>query len=350
MKNLMVTGGCGFMGSNFIRYLLTEADFSGRVINVDALTYAGNPENLADIEKNFSDRYSFVHENICDSKAIDTLFKEFHIDSVCHFAAETHVDRSIRGPSDFIRTNIEGTFNLLESARAFKDTIHLFHHISTDEVFGSLGKKGYFTEETPYDPSSPYSASKAAADHLVTAYHKTYELPTTISNCSNNYGPYQFPEKLIPLMIHNAIEGKSLPVYGTGENVRDWIYVDDHSRAVWTIMKKGKKGHAYNIGGKSEMRNIDVVKMICDIIDGMGVRNEFSPRRELITSVEDRKGHDFRYAMDFSKLTNELGWVPTESFATGLKKTIDWYFEHTKWIEGVKSGDYRKWIETHYGG
>lgn len=349
MKNLMVTGGCGFMGSNFIRYLFTEADFSGRVINVDALTYAGNPENLKDIEEKFSDRYSFVHSDICDSKAIDAVFNEYNIDSVCHFAAETHVDRSIRGPSDFIRTNIEGTFNLLESTRAFQDRMLLFHHISTDEVFGSLGKKGYFTEKTPYDPSSPYSASKAAADHLVMAYHRTYQLPITISNCSNNYGPYQFPEKLIPLMILNAIEGKSLPVYGTGENVRDWIFVDDHSRAVWTIMRKGKKGDTYNIGGKGEIKNIDVVKMICDILDAMGVNNDFAPRRELIMFVEDRKGHDFRYAMDFSKLKNELGWTPVETFETGLKKTIDWYLEHTDWIQRVKSGAYQKWIKTHYG-
>jgi len=349
MKNLLVTGGCGFMGSNFIRYLLTESDFKGRIINVDALTYAGNPENLSGIEDRFSGRYSFVHANICDPQALDTIFKEFHVDAVCHFAAESHVDRSIRGPAEFIRTNIEGTFNLLETARSCPDTLKLFHYISTDEVYGSLGAEGYFTEDTPYDPSSPYSASKAAADHLVKAYSRTYHLPVTISNCSNNYGPYQFPEKLIPLMILNAVEGKSLPVYGAGENVRDWIYVDDHSRAVWTIMQKGKRGDAYNIGGKGERRNSDVVEMICDLIDEMKGKPGSQTRRGLITFVEDRKGHDFRYAMDFSKLHNELGWAPLESFDTGLKKTIDWYLNHTDWIKSVQSGDYRKWIETQYG-
>jgi len=349
MENLLVTGGCGFMGSDFIRYLLTESDFNGRVINLDTLTYAGNPENLNGMDERFSDRYFFVKADICDPKALDRVFEEFSIDSVCHFAAETHVDRSIMGPSAFIRTNIEGTFNLLESARLRLDKISLFHHISTDEVYGSLGEKGYFTEDTPYNPSSPYSASKAASDHLVSAYNRTYHLPITISNCSNNYGPYQFPEKLIPLMILNAIEGKPLPVYGTGKNIRDWIYVKDHSRAVWAIMKKGEKGGKYHIGGKYEMRNIDVVEMICDLLDSIKVKKDSAPRRNLITFVEDRKGHDFRYAMDFTKLENELRWTPAESFETGLKKTIDWYLNHNDWVQRVKSGEYRNWIKTHYG-
>jgi len=337
------------MGSDFIRYLLTESDFTGRVINLDALTYAGNPENLNGIDQRFPDRYFFVHADICKPDTLDKVFNEFKIDSVCHFAAETHVDRSIRGPSAFIQTNIEGTFNLLESARSYQDNIILFHHISTDEVYGSLGDKGCFTEETPYNPSSPYSASKAASDHLVSAFGRTYHLPVTISNCSNNYGPYQFPEKLIPLMILNAIEGKPLPIYGTGKNIRDWIYVEDHSRAVWTIMKNGEMGSKYHIGGKSEMRNIDVVEMICDSIDSMGIKKEFIPRRDLITFVEDRMGHDFRYAMDFSKLKDELGWAPAESFETGLQKTIDWYLNHDAWVKRVQSGEYRNWIKTHYG-
>jgi dTDP-glucose 4,6-dehydratase len=349
MKNLLVTGGCGFMGSNFIRYLLTESDFSGHIINLDALTYAGNLENLAGIDDKFSDRYIFIQADICNPKELGNVFDKYHIDSICHFAAETHVDRSIRGPSEFIRTNIEGTFNLLESARSHQEKINLFHYISTDEVYGSLGDEGYFKEDTPYDPSSPYSASKAASDHLVNAYHKTYQLPVTISNCTNNYGPYQFPEKLIPLMILNAIEGKPLPVYGKGNNIRDWIYVKDHSKAVWTIMKKGKRGSKYNIGGKNEMRNIDVVEMICDSIDNLGLKKEFAPRRNLISFVEDRMGHDFRYAMDFAKLENELGWAPEESFETGLKKTIDWYLGNTDWVARVKSGEYRKWIKEHYG-
>lgn len=336
------------MGSNFIHYVLAESNFNGRIINLDALTYAGNLENLTGIDERFPGRYVFVQADICDEKAVRRIFEEFEIDTICHFAAETHVDRSIREPSSFIRTNIEGTFNLLEAARSCKKNIYRFHHISTDEVYGSLDKGGYFTEDTPYDPSSPYSASKAASDHLVNAYSRTYHLPVTISNCSNNYGPFQFPEKLIPLMILNASEGKALPVYGKGNNIRDWIFVSDHSRAVWTIMKKGKKGSKYNIGGKSEMRNIDVVEMICDSIDKMVPEKEFKARRRLITFVEDRMGHDFRYAMDFTKLKNELGWTPVETFETGLKKTIDWYLGHREWVDRVKSGEYRDWVETHY--
>ena len=352
MKKILVTGGCGFIGSNFVRLALERLP-GAEVINLDKLTYAGNPANLSDIEE--SPRYKFVQGDICNQELLEKLFAEESIDTVVHLAAESHVDRSIEGPAEFIQTNILGTFSLLEAARKYWDsslqspaTNSRFLHVSTDEVYGSLGEEGYFTEDTPYNPSSPYSASKAASDHLVTAFHRTYQLPVTISNCSNNYGPYQFPEKLIPLMILNAIEGKPLPVYGEGKNVRDWIYVDDHSRAVWTIMKNGKRGNAYNIGGKGEKKNIDVVEMICDVIDGMDINKELAPRRNLITFVEDRMGHDFRYAMDFSKLENELGWAPAESFETGLKKTIDWYLNHPDWVERVKSGEYRNWIKTHY--
>lgn len=349
IKNLLVTGGCGFMGSDFIRYLLGKADFKGRIINLDALTYAGNPENLADIEKQLPGHYHFVKGDICDTEVVRRIFEDFHIDAVCHFAAETHVDRSILEPSAFVRTNIQGTFNLLEAARIRQDRNVIFHHISTDEVYGSLGAEGLFTEDSPCQPSSPYSASKAASDHLVSAYSRTYDLPATISNCSNNYGPYQFPEKLIPLMILNAIEGKPLPIYGKGENIRDWIYVTDHSKAVWTIMQKGKPGSRYNIGGDGQMRNIDVVEMICKAVDNMGLKNCPGPRRELISYVEDRKGHDFRYAMDYSKLKKELGWKPEESFKTGLKKTIEWYLFNKKWVERVKSGEYRGWMAKQYG-
>ncbi|MEE9417928.1 MAG: dTDP-glucose 4,6-dehydratase, partial [Desulfatiglandaceae bacterium] len=262
MKNIMVTGGCGFIGSNFVRYLLKESGFEGRVVNVDSLTYAGNPENLKDIEESFPKRYLFVKADICDKKGMARIFDDYEIDTVCHFAAESHVDRSIVRPDAFIQTNIVGTFDLLELARGHQDRLELFHHISTDEVFGSLGKDGYFTEETAYKPNSPYSASKASSDHLVRAYHKTYGLPVTISNCSNNYGPYQFPEKLLPLMILNGLEGEPLPVYGDGLNVRDWLYVRDHCTAIWTVMKDGKRGETYNIGGNTEMENIKIVEMV----------------------------------------------------------------------------------------
>ena len=267
MKNMLVTGGCGFIGSNFIRYILNESDFDGRIVNVDKLTYAGNPESLLDIEKEFHDRYIFIKADICDLQEMTRIFEEFFIDTVCHFAAESHVDRSIVGPDSFIQSNIIGTFNLLECCRAVQHQIILFHHISTDEVFGSLGQNGFFTEETAYKPNSPYSASKASSDHLVRAYHKTYGLPVTISNCSNNYGPYQFPEKLIPLILLNALDGKALPVYGDGRNVRDWLFVRDHCVAIWMIMRQGRKGETYNIGGNSEMENIRIVEMICDILD-----------------------------------------------------------------------------------
>ncbi len=348
-KNLMVTGGCGFIGANFIRYLLKESDFSGRVVNVDKLTYAGNPENLADIEKRFPGRYIFEKADICDRERMASLFDDYEIDTVCHFAAESHVDRSIVNPDAFIRTNIVGTFNLLELARETPDRLQLFHHISTDEVFGSLGQDGFFTEETPYKPNSPYSASKAASDHLVRAYHKTYGLPITISNCSNNYGPYQFPEKLISLMILNALEGKPLPVYGDGRNIRDWLYVRDHCIAIWEIMKRGKRGETYNIGGKNEMENIRLVEMICDILDTHQKQEGGRPRRELITFVKDRPGHDRRYAIDFTKLREELGWMPEESLESGMRKTIQWYLDNQQWVNRVRSGEYQTWIKEHYG-
>lgn len=349
MKNLLVTGGCGFIGTNFIRYILGESHFSGRVINVDNLTYAGNPENLSDIKENFSGRYLFIRADICDRASMAGVFDDYGIDAVCHFAAESHVDRSIVRPNVFIETNIVGTFNLLELARFHKDRLELFQHISTDEVFGSLGREGFFTEETPYRPNSPYSASKAASDHLVRAYHRTYGLPVAITNCSNNYGPYQFPEKLIPLMILNALENKPLPVYGDGRNVRDWLYVRDHCRAIWASMTRGKAGETYNVGGCTEMENLRVVEMICDILDEIQGDRAGRSRRELITFVEDRPGHDRRYAIDCARIKRDLGWSPEESFESGIRKTIQWYLDNEAWVNRVKSGEYRSWIKEHYG-
>lgn len=349
MKNLLVTGGAGFIGVNFIRYLLEESDFDGRIINVDKLTYAGNPESLSDIETVYSDRYVFVKEDIVNEDKLKVVFDKYEIDSICNFAAESHVDRSIASPYEFIRTNILGTYNLLELARQRGGRIKLFHHISTDEVFGSLGEKDYFTENTPYRPNSPYSASKASSDHLVRSYFKTYNLPVTISNCSNNYGPFQFPEKLIPLMILNAVEDKALPVYGDGLNIRDWLYVRDHCTAIWTIMKKGRIGDTYNIGGGNEMENIKVVEMVCDYLDVIeGKRPNRETRRSLISFVTDRPGHDRRYAIDSNKIINELGWMPVESFETGLLKTVKWYLSNKEWTDNVRSGEYRNWIKNHY--
>jgi dTDP-glucose 4,6-dehydratase len=347
MRNLLVTGGCGFIGTNFIRYLLEESDFAGRLVNVDKLTYAGNAVNLAGVGERFPERYCFVKADICDRDKMADVFSAYEIDGVCHFAAESHVDRSIVKPDQFIQTNIVGTFYLLELAKENQDRIELFHHISTDEVFGSLGSKGYFTEETPYRPNSPYSASKAGSDHLVRAYYETYGLPITLSNCSNNYGPYQLPEKLMPLMILNALEGKSLPVYGDGRHVRDWLYVKDHCKAVWTIMKRGRKGETYNIGGGSEMENLRLVETICDILDDLeGTKGS---RRDLITFVKDRPGHDRRYAIDFSKLRHELGWAPQESLESGIIKTVQWYRKKREWVEAVRSKEYLSWMAEHYG-
>lgn len=345
MKNMLVTGGCGFIGANFIRYLLEESDFTGRIINMDKLTYAGNPENLSGIEDRFHNRYVFCKADLCDRKSIEKICDAYEIDTICHLAAESHVDRSIVSPDAFISSNIVGTFNLLEVSRKRLERLILFHHISTDEVFGSLGDEGSFTEDTPYRPNSPYAASKASSDHLVRAYHKTYDVPVTITNCSNNYGPFQFPEKLIPLMILNALERKRLPVYGDGRHIRDWLYVRDHCTAIWTVMKTGKRGETYNIGGNAELENIKLIEIICDVLDTYvkGISH-----RELITFVQDRPGHDRRYAIDCSKLMNELGWSPEESFASGIKKTIQWYIDNHWWVEHVKSGEYLSWIKSHY--
>ncbi|MBU0991786.1 MAG: dTDP-glucose 4,6-dehydratase [Proteobacteria bacterium] len=350
MKNILVTGGSGFIGSNFIRFLLSESSFNGRVVNVDKLTYAGNQENLTGLEEEFPGRYAFEKKDICDKENMRTIFEKYDFDAVCHFAAESHVDRSIVDPDAFIMTNIIGTYMLLEEVRRKKDTrpVH-FHHVSTDEVYGSLGENGFFTETTPYRPNSPYSASKASSDHLVRAYGKTYGLSVTTSNCSNNYGPYQFPEKLIPLIIENALCENPLPVYGDGKNIRDWLYVTDHCRAVWMIMQHGKRGGMYNIGGQCEKENIEVVKTICDRLDDMRPLASGKSRQELITFVKDRPGHDRRYAIDFTKLKNELGWTPKESFDTGIEKTIKWYLDHKDWVERVKSGEYRSWIKQQYG-
>jgi dTDP-glucose 4,6-dehydratase len=332
-KNILVTGGAGFIGSNFIEYLFTETDFTGRIINLDALTYAGNPENLAAIEARFGQekgRYVFIKGDVCDRPMVEQLFKEYAIDAVVHFAAESHVDRSILGPEAFIRTNVMGTFTLLDVARRAWEGRYrdgegdvLFHHISTDEVYGSLGETGYFTETTPYDPRSPYSASKAASDHLVMAYHHTYGLPITLSNCANNYGPYQFPEKLIPLMILNMVESKPLPVYGDGKNIRDWLYVKDHNEAVWLIMQKGKSGRSYNIGGENEWENIRLLHRLIEIVaEETGQRSD--SLKGLITYVKDRPGHDRRYAIDCSRLKTELGWKQRHSFEEGLRETVRW--------------------------
>jgi len=350
IKNLMVTGGCGFIGSNFIHYLFKQDDFKGRIINVDKLTYAGNPDNLKKIEEDHPDRYIFERADICDLERIEDIFSGYAIDAVCHFAAESHVDRSIKNPGAFIYTNIVGTFNLLEATREHVGDFVLFHHISTDEVYGSLGKTGLFRETTPYRPNSPYSAAKASSDHLVRAYGKTYGLPVTVSNCSNNYGPYQFPEKLIPLITLNAKNGERLPVYGDGKNVRDWLYVEDHCDAIWTIMRSGRRGETYNIGGDMEMENIAIVEMICDILDEITGTGKNGPRRNLITFVKDRPGHDRRYAIDFTKIRNQLNWSPEESFESGIRKTISWYLENVEWVRRVRNNEYRSWISEQYGG
>jgi len=348
-NNLIVTGGSGFIGSNFIRYLFEETDFSGRVINVDVLTYAGNPLSLEDIADKYGERYVFKKTDICNYNEINSIFSQFEVDSICHFAAESHVDRSILHPDDFINTNIFGTYNLLKVAHDNKDQIVRFHHVSTDEVFGSLGDEGLFREDTPYAPNSPYSASKASSDHLVRAYYETFGLPMTMSNCSNNYGPYQFPEKLVPLMILNALDGKALPVYGDGQNVRDWLFVKDHCIAIWDVMTKGNIGETYNVGGCNEMKNIDVVKIICQLVDEVAEPlSGGEPRESLITFVKDRLGHDRRYAIDCSKIENALGWTPKESFETGIRKTVKWYLSNMAWSESVRSGDYQNWIKENY--
>jgi len=347
MKTVLVTGGCGFIGSNFLNLFVPQMTDTG-FVNIDSLTYAGNPLNLKDIEDR--ENYRFERVDIRDQEAVDRVFKKYMPDTVVHFAAESHVDRSIYGPRDFLETNVTGTLNLLEACRSHwnLDGDNLFHHVSTDEVYGSLGDEGLFTETTPYDPSSPYSASKASSDHLVRAWHRTFGLQVTITNCSNNYGPYQFPEKLIPLMILNALEGKQLPVYGRGLNVRDWLYVTDHCRAVMKVIENGQRGGTYNIGGNCEKRNIEIVQKICDLVAGR-TGKDAEHYRGLISYVKDRPGHDYRYAMDASKIEKELGFRPQESFESGLEKTVDWYMGNTGWVESVRTGEYRKWIESHYG-
>lgn len=349
-QNILVTGGAGFIGSNFIREVLCHTDFKGRIINADKLTYAGNLLSLQDITQKFGEqRYIFEKADICDLPKMTTLLQKYNIDCVVHFAAESHVDRSIDGPKDFIQTNINGTFTLLEACRqAWQNrTDVLFHGISTDEVYGTLGDTGLFTETTPYDPHSPYSASKAASDHLIRAYHSTYGIPVTLSNCSNNYGPYHFPEKLIPLMILNLFEKKALPVYGEGQNVRDWLYVNDHAKGIWNIVTKGRVGESYNIGGLCEMKNIDVVKLLCEIV-AQKTKEPVENYLKLITYVKDRPGHDWRYAIDCSKINNELGWQPTVTFAQGIEKTVDWYLQNSQWVDAVRSGEYRQWIDKNY--
>jgi dTDP-glucose 4,6-dehydratase len=345
---ILVTGGAGFIGSNFLLTYVPKYP-NHAFINLDKLTYAANLYNLKDISD--AKNYFFVQADIADFESVKAVFDRFKPDIVVHFAAESHVDRSILGPAEFIKTNIIGTFNLLEACRMYwKDKEgKLFHHVSTDEVYGSLGDTGYFTEESRYDPSSPYSASKASSDHLVRAYYRTYGLPVKITNCTNNYGPYQFPEKLIPLTILNALEGKPIPIYGKGQNVRDWLYVKDHCEAIWAVIQKGRVGETYNISGNEERKNVDVVHEICQILaEELGKSPaEF---KSLITFVADRPGHDLRYALDSSKIKSELGWKPKETFSSGLRKTVKWYLSNTEWVNAVKTGEYKKWIERNYAG
>jgi dTDP-glucose 4,6-dehydratase len=348
---ILVTGGAGFIGSNFVLDWLAQNDEP--VVTLDKLTYAGNLGNLASVMQD--KRHTFVHGDICDRNLVDELFAKYMPRVILHFAAESHVDRSIHGPAEFISTNVNGTFTLLEAARAYHGSLpegekagFRFLHVSTDEVYGSLGPDDApFTETTAYEPNSPYSASKAASDHLVRAYHHTYGLPTLTTNCSNNYGPYHFPEKLIPLMIANALAGKPLPIYGDGKNVRDWLYVGDHCAAIRRVLEAGKPGETYNIGGWNEMTNLEVVHTLCDILDALAPKGE--SYRGLITYVEDRPGHDRRYAIDAGKIERELGWKPDETFDSGIRKTVRWYFDHQDWVREVQSGAYMKWMETNYG-
>ena len=373
LKNILVTGGAGFIGSNFIHYMFgastsgeaafEDAAFSGRIVNVDALTYAGNGESLDDVDAEFGTgckdkakrRYFFEKADICDRAEMERIFKQYDIDTVVHFAAESHVDRSILGPEAFIKTNVMGTYTLLDVARLYwgvsldnpRDDV-LFHHISTDEVYGSLGPTGYFTETTPYDPRSPYSSSKASSDHIVMAYHHTYGLPITLSNCTNNYGPYQFPEKLIPLMILNMQQGKNLPVYGEGTNIRDWIYVEDHNSAVWLILKNGKSGEKYNIGGENEWQNIKLLDKLIELT-ARELKKPEDDIRKTITHVKDRPGHDQRYAIDCAKIKRELGWERKMTFEQGLELTVRWNLTHPDWINRILSGEYLKWVDKNYG-
>jgi len=350
-KRFIITGGAGFIGTSVLRHLINNTNH--HVLNLDKLTYAGNLESLSNIENH--KRYQFKKIDICDKQAVNQIFSEFKPDVIMHLAAESHVDRSIDGPAEFIHTNIVGTSILLEEARQYWNALETqakeqfrFHHISTDEVYGSLGEEGLFLESSIYDPSSPYSASKASSDHLVRAWHRTYGLPVVITNCSNNYGPYQFPEKLIPLVTLNALEGKPLLIYGKGNQIRDWLYVDDHARALYKVATEGKLGETYNIGGHNEKTNLEVVHTICDILEELVPKNSHSREsgnpegfRGLITYVADRPGHDIRYAIDASKIQNDLGWVPDETFETGIRKTIQWYLDNSQWCQNVQDGSYQ---------
>lgn len=351
---ILVTGGAGFIGSAVVRHIIQDTDNS--VLNVDKLTYAGNLESLAKVADH--PRYQFSQTDICDRAALDQLFKTFQPDAVMHLAAESHVDRSITGPAAFIETNIIGTYQLLEAARHYwnglaedKKAEFRFHHISTDEVYGDLeGTEDLFLETTPYAPSSPYSASKASSDHLVRAWHRTYGLPVVLTNCSNNYGPYHFPEKLIPLVILNALAGKPLPVYGNGAQIRDWLYVEDHARALYKVVTEAEVGETYNIGGHNEQQNIDVVKAICNLLEELAPNKPegIANYHDLITYVKDRPGHDLRYAIDASKIKKDLGWVPVETFESGLRKTVEWYLANQEWVKHVQSGEYQNWVQNQY--
>lgn len=344
IKNILVTGGAGFIGSSFIRHVLTnESEFKGTILNIDALTYAGNLENLKEVEKDR--RYFFQKVDIRNQTLISHLCSEYDIDTIIHFAAESHVDRSILGPQDFLETNILGTFALLEVVRKYPN-IH-FHHVSTDEVYGSLGETGEFSETSRYKPNSPYAASKAASDHFVRSYANTYNLSTCISNCSNNYGPYQFPEKLVPLTIINCLNKDPIPVYGDGKNVRDWLFVDDHAKALWMLLKYGRTGESYNIGGNEEWSNLNLIQEIISVLaDTLSISiHEYS---ELISFVKDRPGHDFRYAIDSTKIQNEIGWNPEHDLRKGIRKTIQWYINNDQWISNVKNGSYKSWVNKNY--
>lgn len=354
MKNVLITGGAGFIGSNFIHYFLKNDD-NAKIINLDALTYAGSLENLKDVSED--PRYTFIQGDICDTEFIEQVLSSHSIDTVVHFAAESHVDRSILGPRQFIETNIMGTFSLLEATRKLwlqEKNIPLenvrFHHVSTDEVFGSLSAdEPAWTEETPYSPNSPYAASKASSDHLVRAYGHTYGLPITITNCSNNYGPYQFPEKLIPLMILNAIEGKPLPVYGDGQQIRDWLHVEDHCDAIYQVLKRGTVGSTYNVGGENQPANLTIVETICEILDEVSVNSKYIPHKNLVEYVKDRPGHDRRYDMDTSKIRAELGWQPRHTLTEGLLDTVNWYLTHSDWVAAVRQKqEYKGWLDTNY--